>query len=527
MLHDMPGSSPTDKNTISDTWTHMAAINEGEALDTFVERIQQGTAGCVSDGSGAEGITSAGYKSLHHDDKQPAFQGAQKIPGRADDQTSYRAELAGILLLMMTVNYICMSKHVHTGKITVACDNQSALKSAFQHNHVTSKSKSRDILQAIYLQRRLTSLKWIPMHVRGHQDGKKEILTDWEQANVDCDDLAGHARIDNSLTPDHTPLAGEGWRLRLGTDIITGHIDTALTDHCTKANAIEYWSTRGRFNKNQSHHVNWNALKKATRIIPARRQLFLTKLYSGFHCTAKVMHRRKEWDDATCPLCKQMEDHIHVIQCQSDTAQAYFANSYGTLEEWLEKTTSKKIQEAIWVIIDDYRQSTNEELLYPTWSTSVCTAVTQQRLLGPRSFVEGIHTIAWIPAQQAFYSATNKHHHSAAHWTASLIAKVWTFSHDMWKARCNAIHNNQIQASMSHNTYAVQLQALLRYPPPASMPAHDRKHFIPLEQALTYTYQRQKRLLRLLTTFTTAHAHRINTPSARLMINWLSSIHDH
>ena len=85
MLHDMPGSSPTDKNTISDTWTHMSAINEGEALDTFVERIQQGTAGCVSDGSGAEGITSAGYKSLHHDDEQPAFQGAQKIPGRAED----------------------------------------------------------------------------------------------------------------------------------------------------------------------------------------------------------------------------------------------------------------------------------------------------------------------------------------------------------------------------------------------------------------------------------------------------------
>ena len=107
------------------------------------------------------------------------------------------------------------------------------------------------------------------------------------------------------------------------------------------------------------------------------------------------------------------------------------------------------------------------------------------------------------------------------------IFSNWTFSHDMWKARCSAIHTNQIQSSMSHNTYAVQLQALLRYPPPASMPAHDRKHFIPLEQALTYNYQRQKRLLRLLTTFTNAHAHRINTPSARLMTKWLHSFHDH
>ena len=104
MLHDMPRTSLTDKTPTSDTWTHTAAINDGEALDTFVEKIQQGTAGCISDGSGAERVTSTGYKSLHQEDEQPAFQGAQKIPGRADDQTSYQAELAGILLLMMTVN---------------------------------------------------------------------------------------------------------------------------------------------------------------------------------------------------------------------------------------------------------------------------------------------------------------------------------------------------------------------------------------------------------------------------------------
>ena len=87
------------------------------------------------------------------EDLEPtAAEGNQKIPGRPNDQTSYRAELAGILALITSINFICTLEKINTGQVTIACDNDSALSTALDYQRVTTKSKSRDLLQAIYYQ---------------------------------------------------------------------------------------------------------------------------------------------------------------------------------------------------------------------------------------------------------------------------------------------------------------------------------------------------------------------------------------
>ena len=509
-----------------ETWIQTPTIAEGPALDNFLAQIMDGTAGCISDGSQKDHLASAGYKSMHSTHEEPAIQGAQKIPGRLEDQTSYRAELAGLLILITTINYLCHSHNIHKGKITIACDNQSALTSAFAHNHIHTKSKSRDILQAIYLQRKITNITWNAKHVHGHQDDKKDELTEWEQANVDCDHFAEQARTDNSPAPEHIPLAGEKWRLVLGHHVITGHIEKALETHCFQPTALSYWTQRGRFTKDHQNHINWKGVQKATTMLTPRKNVFLTKFYSGFHCTAKVMKRRREWATSECPLCHtDEEDHEHVLQCRSITTTDNFTDAYGKLEEWITKTSSTDIAEAIWVLISDYRDKDASNIIYPHWPDTVREAVVVQRQLGPRSFIEGIHATHWVRAQQQHFTERNKTQHSADIWAARLVARIWTFTHDMWKGRCTAIHTNKIQSAMKHNDHALQLHDLLARPPPTSMPAHDRKHFVPLQVALTYNHHRQKSLIRQLTTFTKAHNERINTPSAQCMNNWLSTFH--
>ena len=526
LITTLPRQQKTDTYEDNEQWIKNATINEGPALTEFLNQIEDGTAGCISDGSLKDNVASAGYKSLHHDDEEPAIHGAQKIPGRPKDQTSYRAELAGLLILMTTINYLCALHRIRQGRVTIACDNQSALKSAFNHQHVNMKSKSRDILQAIYFQRKLNKIKWKPKHVRGHQDEQKDELDEWETANVACDQLAETARTDDTPTPAHVPLAGEKWRLHLEHDIITGHIDKALNQHCFKQRAIEYWAQRGRFQKDQHKNINWTAFRQATTKIKTSQQVFLTKFYSGFHCTARVMKRRGEWKTGDCPLCNaDEEDHEHIIKCKSTTATDNFTEAYGCLEEWLQKTSSTDITEAVWVLLSDYRDNDTGNIFYPNWSSTVHTAVARQRELGSRAFIEGFHVYHWADAQNQHYTATNQHRHSADVWAARLIARLWTFTHTMWKTRCTAIHTQEIQSAMLHNHHALQLKKLLERPPPPSMPSHDRKHFIPLTTALTYNHHRQKRLVRQLTTFQNAHIERMRTPSAKYMQNWLSTFH--
>lgn len=283
-------------------------------------------------------------------------------------------------MILLTVNMLCATNKVRQGEVTIACDNKSALRTAFEHNHISSNSKSRDILQAIHQQKNLLNIKWTPRHVKGHQDDKKTTELDtWETTNVECDKLAEDARTNTSLTPPHVTLPGELWRLRLGTDIITGHAGNALIHHCFRPIAIEYWGQRGRFNTEQSRNINWNAFCQATTKIRINQQTFLTKFYSGFHCTGKVMKRRGEWNTDECPMCQHQEDHEHVIKCTSECTTKNFEQAYGELDDWILRTSSKEISEAVYVLITDYRDNEqHENVTYTTWSQDLQNAVLQQ-----------------------------------------------------------------------------------------------------------------------------------------------------
>ena len=81
---------------------------ENDKITTFLNKITDGSAGCVSDGSAKNGVTATAYTAMHEEDTLPAFKGSFGIPGRIKEQDSYRSELAGLLGIIMTVNFLCI-----------------------------------------------------------------------------------------------------------------------------------------------------------------------------------------------------------------------------------------------------------------------------------------------------------------------------------------------------------------------------------------------------------------------------------
>ena len=147
------------------------------------------------------------------------------------------------------------------------------------------------------------------------------------------------------------------------------------------------------------------------------------------------------------------------------------------------------------------------------------------RYRSPRAFAEGFFTPQWEDVQDA-YLARTRSRKSATSWVTTLHEKIFRFTHSMWKQRCAFLHSRSTQTAIHSNQYALELSHLLKHPPPLSMPAEDRKYFVPLPQALQYNTQRQKRLINILNTL--FHSHNIRTDSApdRLMRTWLATKFD-
>ena len=247
-------------------------------------------------------------------------------------------------------------------------------------------------------------------------------------------------------------------------------------------------------------------------------------MYSGFHCTGKVMHRRGLWSQPTCPRCQEDEDHNHLIQCQSDHGKQAFLEAWGNLDDWLEKTSSEEISQAIYVLITDFRSNLTELTLpYPAWTDALIRTFQLQQEAGPRSFHEGMLVNAWSNIQAQHYAAKRNNRNCPDNWVQRLIQQIHLFTHTLWKKRCHYVHDTKFQNKIYRNDYALQLRYLLQHPPPASMPATDRRHFVSLDKALTYTLRRHRRLIRQLRTYTQAHEIRMNTQNARIMRDWLAT----
>ena len=98
-------------------------------------------------------------------------EGRVKIPYLFGKMNSYRAESYGIYTILIAAQQLCQIHDIRSGSLTVACDNDNALKYSIEYSHrPPPRYKTFDILWAIHNLRKKLPTKIIPKRVKGHSD---------------------------------------------------------------------------------------------------------------------------------------------------------------------------------------------------------------------------------------------------------------------------------------------------------------------------------------------------------------------
>ena len=72
---------------------------------------------------------------------------------------------------------------------------------------------------------------------------------------------------------------------------------------------IAYWEKKERIVEGTSDDIDWNAHNKAMKKFGPRR-IWVSKHFSGWAGSGKMMQRWKYRDNAKCPRCDETEERI-------------------------------------------------------------------------------------------------------------------------------------------------------------------------------------------------------------------------
>ena len=126
--------------------------------------------------------------------KKNKLVGVNWVPGTKEDQNPYRSELAGINGALSMLEVVVQYFEIEQGKIEIALDGESAMKSAVKSiKDLFINQSCYNILQDISNKLKLLpdgiTIKW--RHVRGHQKEKgRTNLGFWETMNDKADSYA-------------------------------------------------------------------------------------------------------------------------------------------------------------------------------------------------------------------------------------------------------------------------------------------------------------------------------------------------
>jgi hypothetical protein len=162
-------------------------------IDQLLSDVWAGKAIAVSDGSYFEQYsTAAAAWIISSADGQEWIEGGGIVPGAILDLNSYRAQLAG--LLVISVGFQCLGAiypHDMVAANVVACDSIRALeKTAVERHKVKGSWKSVDLITQLLDIWRVLPFQPTAKHVYGHLDDRVGPLTFLEHLNVRMDLVA-------------------------------------------------------------------------------------------------------------------------------------------------------------------------------------------------------------------------------------------------------------------------------------------------------------------------------------------------
>lgn len=236
----------------------------------------------------------------------------------------------------------------------------------------------------------------------------------------------------------HHPDSREGPYLSINGMKVHSRIQERINDEINGTKLVEYWRHKQRFTGDPDN-VDWSALAMATKSIKVSEQTILTKLLTNRAPTAYILHRKNLHDDSLCPICRAQEEREdHIYKCGDQEVERNFESQLKIAKmklrkgNLIEESTIAKIIQRLKAYRRAPGQEVNEELYIQELQE-------EQRMLGSMAFFNGIFHINW------------RNKLSGVMGTRLVIRTILEFRIQIWKHRCNLVHNRDQNQKRKEN----------------------------------------------------------------------------
>jgi hypothetical protein len=320
----------------------MQITDNGEAI---AAAIKEGKALAVSDGGLKYGLGTAAFV-VEGTDMQGRIRGVNEVPGPIKDGDSHRCEVSGLYAVSVLVKEICLLHKIQSGKITVCCDNTTALE-IFDHDYLPNPKKPNfDLVSSCWSIKKSSPIQWEAVHVKGHQDRQTPIqeLPRKARLNVEMDRVASAywihliSRSETMPAPIVRAIYGEEWQLWNGDHKISHPSDKTLYSIFQDPDTDMWWRREGHITAAAREKIDYDATEAVMKSLTAPQRKYITKSASENYGVGRTLVEWKFQSNATCPRCSQVvETPTHVQQCEGYAANEVFKRNISKIEEFLTK----------------------------------------------------------------------------------------------------------------------------------------------------------------------------------------------
>ena len=187
-------------------------------------------------------------------------------------------------------------------------------------------------------------------------------------------------------------------------------------------------------------------------------------------------------------MCTQVEDHHHVVQCQSQIVTNLWSDKIKQYDMHLMQMNAPN--ETIWAmtnLLTKYR--TKDISTLETTNPTLMVVVTKQQQLGPNCFKEGLLADEWKDHVSTFLPPRQSKHK----WIQQLIHMHCDILWELWTNRCNIVHDKTtINKVHDCGDLEPRIQQVLSNTP-ANLRPHEKLLFQTTYSALSmHTYRYRK-----------------------------------
>ena len=421
-----------------------------ENIEDLIQNIINKTAIAVTDAS-VSPYTSVGASSfvITSADLQTSCNGCHRVPQGSAPMDSYRAEMYGIYAILVCLQCLVQQHKITEGGILIACDNKASLINSLAYStRAPISSGSYDILWAIQKLCKSLPLQISYQHVKGHQDTAGKRLTLLEKLNCIMDKRAKQYRsyVETSTTYKYSNLhMYSNFHCQIESTNITENIDMHIQDHIYRKKMKLYLRQSKQYTSNAFESIDWVAIQQASKTLPMKKQIWLTKFTSGFCATASVMKKRKSWDTNLCPICQQCKENTdHLIQCQDERPKSHYQKAIQKLFKFLKNSHTHPSIIQIFQSTLSNNLPTSFEYFVPTYGIDqdVITAAREQDEIGWKNIFKGHLSSKWAHLQMKHFSKMYANPPSLHNWSKNIILQFYDISYSMWSHRNEIVHDD-------------------------------------------------------------------------------------